>query len=136
MSAPSESEAPSLAKSAAFSTIVPALSAQMLEALAELTFTTCTPVQEATIPRLLRHQDVAVQACTGSGKTIAFLVPLFELLARREDPLRPLQLGALVIEPTRELAAQALPCFWPQCYALLDALPPFPSRSRRLLCAK
>ena len=42
----------------------------------------------------------------GSGKTLAFLVPLFELLRRREDALRSHEVGALVIEPTRELAVQ------------------------------
>ena len=77
-----------------------------LAALHAHDFRTATPVQEATIPRLLRHQDVAVQACTGSGKTLAFLVPLFELLRRREDALRSHEVGALVIEPTRELAVQ------------------------------
>jgi ATP-dependent RNA helicase DDX55/SPB4 len=89
-----------------FSSLVPALSAATLAAIAGLGFERATPVQAATIPRLLRHQDVAVQACTGSGKTLAFLVPLYELLIRRETPLRKLQAGALVIEPTRELAAQ------------------------------
>lgn len=89
-----------------FSSLVPALSAATLAAIASLGFERATPVQAATIPRLLRHQDVAVQACTGSGKTLAFLVPLYELLIRRETPLRKLQAGALIIEPTRELAAQ------------------------------
>jgi ATP-dependent RNA helicase DDX55/SPB4 len=89
-----------------FSSLEPALSAATLAAIASLGFERATPVQAAAIPRLLRHQDVAVQACTGSGKTLAFLVPLYELLIRRETPLRKLQAGALIIEPTRELAAQ------------------------------
>ena len=46
-----------------------------------------------------------MQACTGQ-ETLAFLVPLFELLRRREDALRSHEVGALVIEPTRELAVQ------------------------------
>lgn len=91
---------------AGFAQLEPALSQPTLAAIAALGFHTATPVQEATIPRLLRHQDVAVQACTGSGKTLAFLVPLFELLARRSDPLRKFQVGAVIIEPTRELAMQ------------------------------
>ena len=91
---------------AAFTQLETPLSTASLAALAELGFVTATPVQEATIPRLLKHQDVAVQACTGSGKTLAFLVPLFDLLSRRDDPLRPHQVGAIVIEPTRELALQ------------------------------
>ncbi|KAL1524656.1 hypothetical protein AB1Y20_019543 [Prymnesium parvum] len=91
---------------ASFRQLQPALSPPTLAALDLLGFDTATPVQEATIPRLLRHQDVAVQACTGSGKTLAFVIPLFELLARRDDPLRRHEVGALVIEPTRELAVQ------------------------------
>ena len=56
----------------------------------------------------------------GSGKTLAFLVPLFEILHRREAELRPHQVGALVIEPTRELAVQVhsvlsqLAATWPK----------------------
>ena len=91
-----------------FDAFDPPLSAATLEALGAHGFETATPVQEATIPRLLRHQDVAVQACTGSGKTLAFLIPLVELLHRREDPLRTHQVGALIIEPTRELAVQVV----------------------------
>ena len=89
-----------------FAELTPKISPSVLSALAENGFTTATPVQEATIPRLLRHQDVVVQAATGSGKTLAFLVPLFEVLRRREDPLRMHQAGAIIIEPTRELATQ------------------------------
>ena len=63
-------------------------------------------MQEATIPRLLRHQDVVVQAATGSGKTLAFLLPLFEVLGRLDEPLKKHDVGALVVEPTRELAQQ------------------------------
>ena len=107
--APASSTAPAppqLAASVSFAALSPALDATTLAALHAHDFRTATPVQEATIPRLLRHQDVAVQACTGSGKTLAFLVPLFELLRRREDALRSHEVGALVIEPTRELAVQ------------------------------
>lgn len=56
----------------------------------------------------LTRRVARLQACTGSGKTLAFLVPLYELLARRESSLRKMQAGALVIEPTRELAAQVM----------------------------
>ena len=92
--------------SATFRSLQPALSPALLEVLDEHNFTTTTPVQEATIPRLLKHQDVVVQAATGSGKTLAFLVPLFEVLLRREERLKKHEVGALVVEPTRELAMQ------------------------------
>ena len=78
----------------------------MLEMLIAHGFETPTPVQAATIPRLLQHKDVVVQAATGSGKTLAFLVPIFEVIRRRDDALRPQQVGAIIVEPTRELAMQ------------------------------
>ena len=75
-----------------------------------LGFSQLTPVQAATIPRFLAHCDVAVEACTGSGKTLAFVLPVCELLRRRDDgPARaPGQWGAVIVSPTRELAAQIL----------------------------
>ncbi len=71
-------------------------------ALAARKITSPFPVQAATIPDLLGGRDVCARAPTGSGKTIAFGVPL---LARveRAAPKRP---RALVLAPTRELAAQ------------------------------
>lgn len=52
------------------------------------------------------YLTIASQACTGSGKTLAFVVPAVELILRRETPLRPRSVGALIISPTRELARQ------------------------------
>lgn len=53
-------------------------------------------------------KDVAVEAVTGSGKTLAFLVPMMELLLKREKEYgwKQTEIGAVVISPTRELAAQ------------------------------
>jgi ATP-dependent RNA helicase RhlB len=69
-------------------------------------FTVCTPVQEAVIPRVLRGEDVAAQAQTGTGKTAAFLISLFSRMIRNP----PVDLGnspqVLIIAPTRELADQ------------------------------
>eukprot|EP00742_Colponemidia_sp_Colp-10_P006896 GILJ01007395.1.p1 GENE.GILJ01007395.1~~GILJ01007395.1.p1 ORF type:complete len:614 (-),score=110.12 GILJ01007395.1:76-1782(-) len=65
-----------------------------------------TPVQTATIPLFLQHKDVAVEACTGSGKTLSFLIPIFERFLKRKEPLQQSQVGAIVISPTRELASQ------------------------------
>ena len=60
-----------------------------------------TPVQEKAIPYLLDRRDMIVQARTGTGKTGAFLLPLFEVLdAQRREP------QVLVLAPTRELARQ------------------------------
>jgi superfamily II DNA/RNA helicase len=60
-----------------------------------------TPVQASTIPLFLKNKDVVVEAVTGSGKTLAFVIPIIERLIRRETRLRPDELGALVISPTR-----------------------------------
>jgi len=65
-----------------------------------------TPVQAATIPLFMKNKDVVVEAVTGSGKTLSFLIPIVEILLRRETQLAKNQVGALVIEPTRELAKQ------------------------------
>ena len=90
----------------AFSELQPALNASVLAALDSMGFHTCAPVQRAVIPLLLSHKDVAVEAPTGSGKTVAFLVPAFQLLGSSLTDWDPLDVGALVIAPTRELASQ------------------------------
>lgn len=58
------------------------LSEPTARALAEMGFTTMTPVQEKSIPPLLAGKDVLGAARTGSGKTLAFLIPAVELLHR------------------------------------------------------
>ena len=65
-------------------------------------FTNLTPIQERAIPPALEGRDVIGTAQTGTGKTLAFLIPLIELLNR--EPAR--QTVALVLLPTRELAIQ------------------------------
>lgn len=66
-------------------------------------YETCMPVQEATLQKTLNNRDVLVQSQTGSGKTAAFIISIFQLLSVREDFKDK---KALVIVPTRELAAQ------------------------------
>ncbi|KAI4473209.1 hypothetical protein M0802_016256, partial [Mischocyttarus mexicanus] len=83
-----------------------ALSKPVLETLEELKFETMTPVQAACIPLLLKGKDVAAEAVTGSGKTLAFLIPLLEILQRRPDKWKSIEIGAVIITPTRELAVQ------------------------------
>ncbi|CAB1428579.1 unnamed protein product [Pleuronectes platessa] len=82
------------------------LSEGILQTLEELKFTHMTPVQSACIPLFMGHKDVAAEAVTGSGKTLAFVIPIIELLLKREEKLKKMQVGALVITPTRELALQ------------------------------
>lgn len=82
------------------------LSDTLTSALAERKYAAPTPVQAATIPAVLRGADVWACAQTGSGKTAAFALPILQRLLdiRPVDLRRPF---ALVIVPTRELAAQA-----------------------------
>jgi ATP-dependent RNA helicase RhlE len=61
-----------------------------------------TPVQAAAIPRALEGKDLLATAQTGTGKTLAFLVPIIEKLLRQSTP----GIAALVLVPTRELAMQ------------------------------
>ena len=53
--------------------------------------------QSAAIPLFLDRKDVAVEAVTGSGKTLAFLIPILEILSKLESPLKPNQIGAVII---------------------------------------
>jgi ATP-dependent RNA helicase RhlE len=78
------------------------LSAALQQKLAAAQFTTLTPIQERAIPPALEGKDVIGTAQTGTGKTLAFLLPLIEML--RRGRLR--HAGALVLLPTRELAMQ------------------------------
>ena len=76
--------------------------------IAELGYTRCTPIQAQTLPVALAGRDVAGQAQTGTGKTAAFLIALFNrLLTDPGAPNKPLNAPrAIVIAPTRELAVQ------------------------------
>ena len=78
------------------------LSSALQRKLAAAQFTNLTPIQERAIPPALEGQDVIGTAQTGTGKTLAFLIPLIEIL-NREPAGHPV---ALVLLPTRELAIQ------------------------------
>ncbi|MGH8293284.1 MAG: DEAD/DEAH box helicase [Gammaproteobacteria bacterium] len=84
------------------------LAAPLLASLAEAGFSRCTPIQAEALPLLLKGQDVAGQAQTGTGKTAAFLLALYQrLLTHPPKPgRRANQPRALVVAPTRELAVQ------------------------------
>jgi superfamily II DNA/RNA helicase len=86
-----------------FSTL--GLSPPLAHAAAQLGFAAPTPVQQQTIPAVLRGADLLGQAPTGSGKTAAFALPLLQQL-QQTPPQTPRRVRALVLVPTRELAAQ------------------------------
>eukprot|EP01029_Cantina_marsupialis_P016259 TRINITY_DN361_c0_g2_i1.p1 TRINITY_DN361_c0_g2~~TRINITY_DN361_c0_g2_i1.p1 ORF type:complete len:636 (+),score=208.08 TRINITY_DN361_c0_g2_i1:77-1984(+) len=89
-----------------FADLKPSLSEHVLKCLNGMGFTHPTPVQAATIPHFLTHKDVIAEACTGSGKTLSFVIPVIEMLLRKEDPLQRGEIGSIIISPTRELARQ------------------------------
>ena len=76
--------------------------------LAEAGFERCTPIQAQTLPHALAGMDVAGQAQTGTGKTIAFLVAMFARLLREPVPAdrKSTAPRAVILAPTRELAIQ------------------------------
>jgi ATP-dependent RNA helicase RhlE len=84
------------------------LRAELLRALGDAGYTEPTPIQAQAIPLILQGRDVLAAAQTGTGKTAGFTLPLLQLLT--DNPLtqrggrRPIR--ALILTPTRELAAQ------------------------------
>src|SRR6202035_2328101 len=81
-----------------------AISAYTKERLAPAGFSIPTPVQAAAIPKALEGKDVLATAQTGTGKTLAFLIPMIEQLLQQVTP----GIAALVLVPTRELAMQVV----------------------------
>lgn len=81
------------------------LSEATLKAVAEKGYRTPSPIQAKAIPSILAGRDVMAAAQTGTGKTASFTLPLLELLSKGKSA-KPNQVRALVLTPTRELAAQ------------------------------
>ncbi len=88
------------------------LSGLVLRALADEGYAQPTPVQAQAIPAILEGKDVLATAATGTGKTAAFALPVIQRLAQSPSP-RVARAGggthpprALILSPTRELAAQ------------------------------
>jgi ATP-dependent RNA helicase RhlE len=84
------------------------LRAELLSALASSGYTTPTPIQEQAIPVVLSGNDVLAAAQTGTGKTAGFTLPLLQRLMQRPTTTHPRRrpVRALILTPTRELAAQ------------------------------
>src|SRR5215813_9902060 len=83
------------------------ISAYMKERLSSAKFQTPTPVQAASIPKALEGHDLLATAQTGTGKTLAFLIPMIERLLQQPSK----GIHALVLVPTRELAMQVVDQF-------------------------
>lgn len=84
------------------------LAPELQKGIAEAGYTFCTPIQAKTLPLLLEHKDIAGQAQTGTGKTVAFLVAAMNLIltSPATEHRRANQPRALILAPTRELAVQ------------------------------
>ncbi|HSC19730.1 MAG TPA: DEAD/DEAH box helicase [Rhizomicrobium sp.] len=82
---------------------------EVLKAVAQSGYTTPTPIQAQGIPVVLQHRDIIGIAQTGTGKTASFTLPMIELLARGRPKARMPR--SLILEPTRELAAQVAESF-------------------------
>jgi ATP-dependent RNA helicase RhlE len=86
------------------------LSDTLVRSLVARGYTTPTPIQKSAIPHLLRGADLLGIAQTGTGKTAAFMLPLLQRLMKSDGKPRSSAPRALVLTPTRELAAQVEEC--------------------------
>ena len=82
------------------------LSPALLQAIDEQGYSKPTPVQEQAIPLILLGKDILAGAQTGTGKTACFALPLLQLLHNQPLAKKPQPVRALILTPTRELAAQ------------------------------
>ena len=80
------------------------LAADLLRAVKEQGYETPTPIQHKAIPHILEGHDILAGAQTGTGKTAGFTLPMLQLLG--DAPSGPRRVRALILTPTRELAAQ------------------------------
>lgn len=81
------------------------LSEELLRAVHDTGYTNPTPIQAKAIPAILEGTDVMAAAQTGTGKTAGFTLPLLQRLSNK-SPIKSNRVRALVLTPTRELAAQ------------------------------
>jgi ATP-dependent RNA helicase RhlE len=82
------------------------LAEPLLRALTEKKYTEPSPIQAKSIPFLLQGRDLIGIAQTGTGKTAAFALPILQRLSANPAPATPKRPRALILAPTRELAAQ------------------------------
>lgn len=80
------------------------LRAELLRAVAEEGYTRPTPIQTQSIPMVLKGRDILAGSQTGTGKTASFALPILEILSQKKTKFRKPR--ALILTPTRELAAQ------------------------------
>lgn len=89
-----------------FEALTPELSQWILDFTTGMGFARTTPVQAMAIPLLMGNKDLVVEAVTGSGKTLSFLIPLVERILKAEEPNKRGYVRSIVVAPTKELASQ------------------------------
>ena len=87
------------------------LDPSLLRAITETGYTTPTPIQSQSIPKILEGRDILGAAQTGTGKTAAFALPILNHLIKNPIRLTPRHTRVLVVSPTRELAVQIYESF-------------------------
>ncbi|KAF2864258.1 P-loop containing nucleoside triphosphate hydrolase protein [Piedraia hortae CBS 480.64] len=89
-----------------FDAITPPLAEWILDYTRSMGFERTTPIQALAIPELLGNKDLVVEAVTGSGKTLSFLIPLVSRILKAEDANVKGAVKSIVVAPTKELATQ------------------------------
>lgn len=89
-----------------FEALTPELSSWILDFTKGMNFSRTTPVQAMAIPLLMGNKDLVVEAVTGSGKTLSFLIPLVERVLKADEPNKKGYVRSIVVAPTKELASQ------------------------------
>lgn len=79
---------------------------EIIQAIEEKGYTTATPIQIKAIPLIIEGHDILASAQTGTGKTAAFTLPILQVLMANRKNQRSREVRALILTPTRELAAQ------------------------------
>lgn len=112
--APSQRDSNVSNKPKSFEALTPELSSWILDFTQANNFTRTTPVQAMAIPLLMGNKDLVVEAVTGSGKTLSFLIPMVERILKAEEPNKKGYVRGIVVAPTKELATQ----IWEVCRGL------------------
>ena len=81
-------------------------SPEIVRALTECGYEKLTPIQKQAIPHARRGHDILANAQTGTGKTAAFSLPIIQQICNNPKPRSRFNVRALILAPTRELAAQ------------------------------
>ncbi|KAH9828086.1 ATP-dependent rRNA helicase SPB4 [Teratosphaeria destructans] len=89
-----------------FEALTPALAEWILDYTDSMGFARTTPVQAMAIPLLMGNKDLVVEAVTGSGKTLSFLIPIVSRILAADEPNKKGYVRSIVVAPTKELAAQ------------------------------